>query len=128
VPGSILSETNKGTNWLIQQGAKLVTGVDDVLDKLNIVVKGDQLPTQIQTKEIVLENELEATVLGIIDAEPRHIDDVTRTTGFESSTIASTLSLLEIKVLVRQAWPMQYVRVREVQAVYEPSTIGSQEK
>jgi len=124
VPGSILSETNKGTNWLIQQGAKLVTGVDDVLDELNIVVKGGQLPME----QIVLENDLEATVLGIIDADPRHIDDVTRTSGLESSTVASTLSLLEIKGLVRQAGPMQYVRGREVQAVYEPSSTGSQEK
>lgn len=128
VPGSILSESNKGTNWLIQQGAKLVTGVDDVLDELNIVVKGGQLPMPMQTKEIVLENDLEVTVLGIIDAEPRHIDDVTRTTGFESSTVASILSMLEIKGLVRQAGPMQYARVREVQAVYEPSITGSQEK
>lgn len=79
-------------------------------------------------EEIVLENDLEATVLGIIDAKPRHIDDVNRTTGFESSTVASTLSLLEIKGDVRQAGPMQYVRVREVQAVYEPSVFGSQEK
>ncbi|NQW16105.1 MAG: DNA-protecting protein DprA [Chloroflexi bacterium] len=124
VPGSILSETNKGTNWLIQQGAKLVTGVDDVLDELNIVVKGGQLPME----EIVLENDLEATVLGVIDAEPRHIDDVTRTTRLESSAVASTLSVLEIKGLVRQAGPMQYVRAREVRAVYEPSTAGSQEK
>ncbi len=124
VPDSILSETNKGTNWLIQQGAKLVTGVDDVLDELNIVVKGGQLPME----QIVLENDLEATVLGIIDADPRHIDDVTRTSGLESSTVASTLSLLEIKGLVRQAGPMQYVRGREVQAVYEPSSTGSQEK
>ena len=124
VPGSILSETNKGTNWLIQQGAKLVTGVDDVLDELNIVVKGGQLPME----QIVLENDLEATVLGIIDADPRHIDDVTRTSGLESSTVASTLSLLEIKGLVRQAGPMQYVRGREVQVVYEPSSTGSQEK
>lgn len=128
VPGSILSESNKGTNWLIQQGAKLVAGVDDVLDELNIVVKDGQLPMPMQTKEIVLDNDLEATVLGIIDAEPRHIDDVTRTTGFESSTVAATLSLLEIKGLVRQAGPMQYVRVREVRVVYEPGITGSQEK
>jgi len=79
-------------------------------------------------EEIILENDLEATVLGIIDAEPLHIDDVNRTIGFESSTVASTLSLLEIKGLVRQAGPMQYVRVGEVQAVYEPSVFGSQEK
>ena len=53
VPESIFSETNKGTNWLIQQGAKLVGGVDDILDELNIVVKDGELP-------------MEKIVLGII--------------------------------------------------------------
>ena len=36
VPGSALSEKSKGTNWLIQQGAKLTTTVDDILEDLNI--------------------------------------------------------------------------------------------
>jgi predicted Rossmann fold nucleotide-binding protein DprA/Smf involved in DNA uptake len=30
VPGSELSEKSKGTNWLIQQGAKLTTTADDI--------------------------------------------------------------------------------------------------
>ena len=36
VPGSELSEKSKGTNWLIQQGAKLTTTADDILEYLNI--------------------------------------------------------------------------------------------
>jgi len=35
VPGSILSETSKGTNALIQQGAKLVTSHHDILEELS---------------------------------------------------------------------------------------------
>lgn len=36
VPGSALSEKSKGTNWLIQQGAKLTATVDDILEELSI--------------------------------------------------------------------------------------------
>ena len=36
VPGSALSEKSKGTNWLIQQGAKLTASVDDILEELSI--------------------------------------------------------------------------------------------
>jgi len=36
VPGSALSEKSKGTNWLIQQVAKLTTSVEDILEELNI--------------------------------------------------------------------------------------------
>ena len=36
VPGSVLSEKSKGTNWLIQQGAKLTATADDILEELSI--------------------------------------------------------------------------------------------
>ena len=36
VPGSAPSEKSKGTNWLIQQGAKLTATVDDSLEELSI--------------------------------------------------------------------------------------------
>lgn len=36
VPGSVLSEKSKGTNWLIQQGAKLTVSADDILEELSI--------------------------------------------------------------------------------------------
>jgi DNA processing protein len=42
VPGSTLSEKSKGTNWLIQQGAKLTMVADDILEELNI-----ETPTKI---------------------------------------------------------------------------------
>jgi len=35
VPGNIFSRKSRGTNQLIQQGAKLVTGIDDVLNELS---------------------------------------------------------------------------------------------
>jgi DNA processing protein len=36
VPGSALSEKSKGTNWLIQLGAKLTICADNILEELNI--------------------------------------------------------------------------------------------
>ena len=116
VPGPIMSETSSGTNWLIQQGAKLVTEVSDILDELNIVVLGDQFPLE----TVSVDNEVEKKLIDAIAAEPSHIDDVTRATGLASSLVASTLSLLELKGLVRQTGPMQYVRAREIEAVYSP--------
>ncbi|MBT4335397.1 DNA-protecting protein DprA, partial [bacterium] len=34
LPGNIVYENSKGTNMLIQQGAKLITSSDDILDSL----------------------------------------------------------------------------------------------
>jgi DNA processing protein len=44
VPGAVLSAKSNGPNWLIQQGAKLVTNFQDVLEELNIA--GLQTPRQ----------------------------------------------------------------------------------
>jgi DNA processing protein len=108
VPGTIFSEPSKGTNWLIQQGAKLVSNARDVLDELNIVVLEDQLPLT----EPQVDDETERRILSTLGEEPLHIDDVTRTTGLTSPVVASTLSLMELKGLVRQAGSMQYVQAR----------------
>lgn len=40
VPGSALSPKSNGPNWLIQQGAKLVSNYQDVLEELNIAEFG----------------------------------------------------------------------------------------
>lgn len=37
VPGSMLSPKSTGPNWLIQQGARLATGYEDVLEELNLL-------------------------------------------------------------------------------------------
>jgi DNA processing protein len=108
VPGTIFSDPSKGTNWLIQQGAKLVPSAKDVLDELNIVVLEDQLPLV----EPQVDDETERRILATLGEEPLHIDDVTRTTGLTSPVVASTLSLTELKGLVRQAGSMQYVQAR----------------
>ena len=36
IPGSIFSNTSIGTNKLIQQGAKLVTNIEDILEEIKI--------------------------------------------------------------------------------------------
>ena len=49
VPGSIFSPTSRGTNTLIQQGAKLVMNYNDVLEELNLT----SVPHQIEMRGII---------------------------------------------------------------------------
>ena len=42
VPGTVTSSRSRGTNKLIQEGAKLVAGVDDILAELNLLVVPEQ--------------------------------------------------------------------------------------
>lgn len=115
VPGSVLSPTCSGTNRLIQQGAKLVLSIQDILEELNLTTVAQQL----EMKEAVPANDVESLVLKYLSAEPTHIDEVRRKAGLPIATISSTLSIMELKGMVRQVGGMNYVLCREPQVEYQ---------
>jgi len=49
------------------------------------------------------------------------VDEVSRSTGLPIATVTSTLALMELKGLVRQACGMTYVRAHEARAAYRTS-------
>ena len=106
VPGSIFNPMGAGTNHLIQDGAKLVTGVDDILDELDIAHRNVQ--TRTTTERIAPASETEALLLQHMSLEPTHIDDLVRLCGLPVTTVTSTLTLLELKGLARNVGHMQY--------------------
>lgn len=110
VPGNITSRASAGANRLIQDGAKLVLAVDDVLGELNL----GMVPQQLELRELLPENETEASLLAQLDAagEPCHIDELCRATGLPIAAVSGTLVMMELKGLVRLAGPMTYVRDR----------------
>jgi DNA processing protein len=108
VPGSIFSPQSRGPNSLIQQGAKLVTSVEDILEELNLTTA----PQQIEMKELIPATDTEASVLRHISKEPAHIDEVCRESGLPASTVSSLLAMMELKGLIRQMGPASYVRAR----------------
>ena len=116
VPGSIYSPTFRGTNWLIQSGqAKLVTRIEDVLEELNLSMASHQ----IEAAEVLPANPTEARLLGLLSAEPIHIDEVRRESGLTAAEVTSALAMLELKGMAREVGNMNYVRAREARAVYE---------
>ena len=118
VPGSIYSPASKVTNQLIQEGAKLVTQVEDVLEELNLsMLASEQLPLPGLP---ATEEPEEAALLGALEFEPQHVDDLSRRCGLPIPVVTSTLALLEIKGLVRLTGRMSYARARETSAIYTP--------
>jgi DNA processing protein len=115
VPGSILSPMSRGTNALIQEGAKLVRNCNDILEELNLSVSGQQLPM----KEVVEASESETLLLKHLSSEPVHIDQVCRQSGMPMSEVSSNLTIMELKGLVRQVSTMNYVLAREARQEYK---------
>jgi len=117
VPGSILSRGSAGVNNLIQQGAKLVTSVQDILEELNLTMIADQQ----EAREVLPANATESAVLGMLAAEPVHIDEIAQGANLPVAEVSATLTMMELKGMVRHAGGMQYALVRESPAEYRTS-------
>jgi len=114
VPGNIFNRSSRGTNKLIQQGAKLVLSVQDILEELNLTM----VSQQVEARQIIPENATEATLLQHLSTEPTHIDELGRQVGLPIATVSSVLALMELKGMVRQVGGMNYVVAREARAEY----------
>src|SRR5690606_4525989 len=111
VPGSIFSPASAGTNRLIQEGAKLVSSVSDVLEELQIAYQA--VETRVTTERIAPADGNEALIIQCIGVDPVHIDDVVRRSGLPAATVSGALTLLELKGLVRNVGPMMYALPRQ---------------
>jgi len=114
VPGSILSPSSEGPNRLIKEGATPVQSVDDILESLNLT----KISQQIDARQALPSDPIEARLLDMLTAEPRHIDEIRREAEMAVSDVSSTLALMELKGMVRQVGGMQYVVARESEPVY----------
>jgi DNA processing protein len=107
VPGAIFSPTSAGTNQLIKQGAPPVTCVDDILEAL-AVPASSSADEAAQPMPNLGPNE--AHVYRVLDAEPRHVNDLSTRLAMPAGLVSAALTLLEFGGLARQAGPMLYTR------------------
>jgi DNA processing protein len=114
VPGSILTQGSIGTNRLIQDGAKLVTGAEDILEELNLMMVAEQT----QARQVLPEDETESALLNHLSAEPTHVDELQQQVDLPISQVTSTLALMELKGMVRQVGGMKYVVAHEPGVAY----------
>jgi DNA processing protein len=96
VPGSIFSDSSKGTNKLLHQGATPITCAEDLLEALGLNKESMQ-------QELPLENFTEKE-LHIIRAlrEPKSRDDLVTELSLPVHEINIILSMLEIKGAVKE--------------------------
>lgn len=122
VPGNINSPASRGPNKLIQEGAKLVTKVEDVLEELNLHMVAERTAVQL----VLPETAEEIALYGQLSGQPTHIDDLSRASGLPSALVSSTLTLMELKGMVQSVGGMNYVLLREEKLIYN-TTSKSQE-
>ncbi len=115
VPGNVLSKTSKGTNALIQAGARMTTSAGDVLEELGLSYLPRAAKPEVRSAPpapaYTPANDSEAAVLRCLTAEPQHVNDLSHRCGLPVAQVSSTLTILEIKGLVRQVGSLLYVIV-----------------
>ena len=113
VPGPIDSRMSKGCHQLILDGAKLVESIDDVIEELGPLMaplKNQSGETIHHPAELQL-NEQENLILQAIDVQPTEIGSITEKTGVPIARVLSTISVLEIRKLVRRESGTSLIRI-----------------
>ena len=116
VPGPIDRASSMGCNKLIQNGAKLVLGAEDILDDLNLLLPptADQSP-EARAASAAVRQELtegEQAVWDVLGAEELHLDEIIGQCGLPASEVAAGLMRLEIRRLIRQSPGRRYARAQ----------------
>ncbi|MBN1149117.1 MAG: DNA-processing protein DprA [Anaerolineales bacterium] len=114
VPGNIYAPQSKGANLLIQEGAQILLNVDNVLESLNL----GQVEQHRAARVALPADAVEARLYQLLGREPLHVDDIRNLTDLPIEKVSATLTLMELKGMVRQVGNMHYVAVYEARADY----------
>lgn len=102
VPGSIFSAPSKGTNKLLRQGATPITSAEDLLLELGFIEPRDTNPETQKMLDLTLYTPEEQEILIILD-KPRNREEIFSMTSLSPAQALTTLTVLEIKGVVRES-------------------------
>jgi DNA processing protein len=118
LPGHGIQLTSFGPKQLIQQGAKRVTGWEDVIEELPTPNRAELLPVESANREqrtMLVEQAWEPNERILYDPldqdEARQVDDVVQNSGLRSSEVLASLFDLELKGVVPQLPGKQFLKV-----------------
>jgi len=115
VPGRIDSAKSRGPHRLLQQGAKLVQSVDDILEELNLtgLAAAGQPAVEGSAMTSARLTEPEQLLWHCLEVYPLSVDQLVRRSGCEPARVLSLLLDLELKGLVRQLPGQEYERIEQ---------------
>jgi DNA processing protein len=114
VPGSIMAPQSDGTNRLIEQGARPLLKMEEILETLKL----ENIPEKQQHRKACPMNPLEMKIMQHLTREPLHVDELSNLSGLPINEVSATLTLLELKGMVSQVGSMNYVSAREHKGNY----------
>jgi DNA processing protein len=114
VPGNIHAPHSAGPNRLIRDGAQPLLEPEDILKALQLT----QVVEHRTARAALPTDPVEARLLSVLGGEPVHVDEITIQTGMPVEQVTATLTMIELKGMVRQVGGMNYVALRELPEEY----------
>jgi DNA processing protein len=108
VPGPVGMPHHRGSHRLIQQGAGLVTSVDDVLEALAPALRARVAAVRAAAATAALSAD-ERRVLAALGPAAAHIDAIVPRSGMAAGRVLETLLALELRGLVEQRPGMRFL-------------------
>jgi DNA processing protein len=110
----VKTETSRGTNALLKEGAALIERAQDVIDailpQLEPSLRVRLQPLQKKNEREGQLGKEEQLVYDVLSYAPLIVDDVIVTTGLSVSTVMASLLSLELRQRVRQLPGQRYLR------------------
>jgi len=117
VPGNITEQASFAPHQLIQQGAKLITGWENVVEELPTEIRAELFPieaTSAAERASLFEQALSPAEKKLYDCirieQPVHVDELVEATGLSSSETLAALCEMEMRGMIRQMPGKQFVR------------------
>jgi DNA processing protein len=113
VPGRIDSLASEGCHDILRDGATLIRHADDVLQALGPLVApvaSADGQTVRSARELSLDPQ-EREILQLVPRDPIPIDEILRAATIETSRVLATLTVLEMRRLIRRFPGGQYGRL-----------------
>jgi len=116
VPGRIDSPCNAGAHRLLKDGARLIDGVEDVMETLGYI--GHGLKDHATTAAAIAKDQVEAPLFDVsrlnlsaqeqkiysaLDHDPLHVDEIIASTGLQAGQVNAALIALRLKGLIKQS-------------------------
>ncbi len=108
VPGPLSSPKSKGTNALIRSGAKLVSGVEDILEELGQCTAANRAEGKSVEPDDFTDRE--RTILNLLGPEPVHFDELVRASGMSVPEVSGIVLMLLLKGGLYELSGKQYVK------------------
>lgn len=111
VPGNVTATNSRGTNKLIQQGAKLITTAEDILVELGFVVEPKSNEKSKSIPALTGLSGEQKIIIEALSSEPMHIDQIAIIAKLTPAELAKHLLGLELKGYIKEVAGKRFIRI-----------------